>query len=407
MEKKRRSSRNAKPLDGFKIVDLTTVVFGPYASQLLGDYGAEVIKIEAPGGDSTRRIGPSAESGMASLFLGVNKNKKSIGIDLRKEQGRDALLRIVKGADVFMHNMRPAKVERLGLAPSVVRDRYPKLIYAELLGFSESGPYAGHPAYDDIIQGLSGLAGLMERHLGEPRYLPTAIADKVAGLFAVQAILAAAFERNKTGRGCTVTVPMFEAIVSFGLVEHLYGAQFAPPLGKIGYPRALMPWRRPYRASDDRFVCIMPYSDGNWRALLTALGDTQTLEDARFADLESRTQNIDVLYRILGGHVATRTSDEWLSLCRKLDVPAHRMNRVEDLEHDPHLKAVEHFKTLRDERMGQLVVPSNPIAFDGRPLGISVPPRLGADSRSVLSQSGFLPNEIDALVASGVIEVAS
>jgi crotonobetainyl-CoA:carnitine CoA-transferase CaiB-like acyl-CoA transferase len=395
---------SAQPLRGLKIVDLTTVVFGPYASQLLGEYGAEVIKVEAPGGDSTRRIGPSREAGMASLFIGVNKNKRSIGIDLRKEAGREALLRILRHADVFMHNMRPAKIERLGLGPKTLRAFSPNLIYAGLHGFGDSGPYAGSPAYDDIIQGLSGLVGLMECHLGEPRYFPMAIADKVAALFAVQAILAAVIQRSSTGTGTTIEIPMFESVVSFGLVEHLYGAQFSPPLDRIGYPRALMPWRRPYLTSDGAYVCIMPYSDANWRALLTAVGDLETLSDQRFSDLQSRTRNIDALYQRLGQHILSRSAQTWLNLCTELDVPAHRMNRLEDLENDPHLKAVQHFRTVRDERMGDLVIPANPITFDGHRLEHQVPPRLGADTLDLLGEAGLSADEIAKLELDGVIE---
>lgn len=395
--------RFARPLRGLQIVDLTTVVFGPYASQLLAEYGADVIKIEAPGGDSTRKIGPGTEAGMGSLFMGVNRNKRSAVIDLRQSAGREALLRIVSRADVFMHNMRPAKIERLGLGSSTLCALHPKLIYAGLHGFGERGPYAGSPAYDDVIQGLSGLVGLMESHVGTPRYFPTAIADKVAALFAVQAILAAVIQRAATGKGAAIEVPMFESVVSFGLVEHLYGAQFVPPIDRIGYPRALMPWRRPYKSLDGSYLCIMPYSDQNWSAFLAAVGDSDALADPRFLDLHTRTRNIDALYERLGTHVAKRTTDAWLVLCSELDIPAQRMNRLEDLEDDPHLKAVHHFRKLTDDDMGELLVPSNPIKFDGAGLEHRLPPRMGADTEEILLACGDDTETIAGLMTAGAV----
>jgi crotonobetainyl-CoA:carnitine CoA-transferase CaiB-like acyl-CoA transferase len=335
--------------------------------------------------------------------MGVNRNKRSAVIDLRTSSGRDALLRIVSHADIFMHNMRPVKIERLGLGPSILCERNPKLIYAGLHGFGEGGPYAGSPAYDDVIQGLSGLAGLMESHLGTPRYFPTAIADKVAALFAVQAVLAAVIQRTATGKGATIEIPMFESVVSFGLVEHLYGAQFIPPRDQIGYPRALMPWRRPYKSLDDSYLCIMPYSDQNWASFLTAVGDTEALTDPRFSDLHARTKNIDALYERLGAHIAKRTIEAWLKLCKELDIPAQRMNRLDDLENDPHLKAVDHFRTLSDDDMGDLMVPANPIKFDGAGLEHRLPPRMGSNTEEILQACGDNDETIKLLMAAGAV----
>ncbi len=240
----------AGPLRGLLVVDLTTVVMGPYASQALAEYGAEVIKVEAPGGDSTRHIGPGREPGMAALYLGTNRNKRSVLLDLKSAQGQDDLLAIVAGADVFMHNMRPEKLEALGLGPEVLRAANPRLVFAALTGFGREGPYSGQPAYDDVIQGLSGLAPMMEMQSGTPRYLPTTVADKVGSLVAVGAIMAALVQRQHTGAGATVEVPMFESVVSFGLVEHSQGDLFEPPLAPPGYRRALMPSRRPYATRD-------------------------------------------------------------------------------------------------------------------------------------------------------------
>jgi len=361
------------------------VVLGPYASQLLGEYGAEVIKVEAPNGDSTRRIGPSTEQGMGALFLGVNRNKRSVVLDLKTNDGIETLLALTATADVFMHNMRPEKLEALGLGPEVLRLQNPRLVFAGLVGFSSDGPYAGRPAYDDVIQGLSGLAALMEMQGGTPRYVPTTMADKIGSLFAVQAILAAIVERHHTGLGSTIEVPMFEAVVSFGLVEHMHGAQFDPPLERIGYLRALMPHRKPYQTSDG-YLCIMPYSDAHWQDFLHEVGDTGALSDPRFSNISERTRHISALYERLAKHIATRSTEEWLAVCRRLDIPAERMNRLSDLQTDPHLQAVGHFKRVNDPMMGDLVFPANPIRFDRWKPEVRVPPRLGQDTDAVLAE---------------------
>lgn len=394
-------SKNQGPLSGVRVIDLSTVVLGPYCTQFLGEYGADVIKIEAPQGDSTRQIGPAAEQDMASLYLGVNRNKRSVVIDLKRKEGHQSLCRLLENADVFVHNMRPKKLARLGLSAEAVTKLNPRIIYASLVGFSENGPYAGRPAYDDVIQGLSGMAALMELQSGIPRYLPTTMADKVASLIGVQAILAALLERNHTNHGATVEVPMYESLVSFGLVEHLYGAQFSPPRERIGYPRALMPNRRPY-ATQDGYICVMPYSDLHWHSFLTAVGDQTTLNDPRFADIGARTRNIDALYERLAAHIACRSTAHWIALCRELDLPAERMNRLEDLPNDPHLKAVGHFQQVNDSQMGTLVFPANPVSFDGWRPTPHIPPRLGEHTESVLRENGFSEDEICTLIASGV-----
>jgi crotonobetainyl-CoA:carnitine CoA-transferase CaiB-like acyl-CoA transferase len=388
------------PLTGVRVIDISTVVLGPYCTQFLAEYGADVIKIEAPQGDSTRQIGPATEADMASLFLAVNRNKRSVVLDLKHPEGRLALLKLVEHADVFVHNMRPKKLDRLGLSASVITARNPLLVHASLLGFSEKGPYAGRPAYDDVIQGLSGMAALMEMQGGTPRYLPTTLADKVASLIGVQAILAALVERNRSGRGAVVEVPMYESMVSFGLVEHLYGAQFSPPRDRIGYPRVLLPHRRPY-ATLDGHICVMPYSDRHWRSFLSAVDDQSTLADPRFADIAARTRNIDMLYERLSDHIACRSTAHWIALCRELDIPAERMNRLEDLPEDPHLQAVGHFQQVDDSAMGTLVFPANPVSFDGWKPRPRIPPRLGEHTETVLREQGFSESEIDVLFASG------
>src|SRR5665213_1073422 len=246
------------PLTGVTVVDLSTVVFGPLTSQILADYGANVIKVESLEGDSTRYTGPSIEKGMAALFLGVNRGKRSIALDLKRAEARQAAVALSDQADVFMHSRRPQKLDALGIAPQTLCGRNPRLVYAGPHGFAAGGPYSGRPAYDDIIQGMSGMVSLTEMQTGNATYLPTIAADKTSAQIAAHAILAALFARERTGRGGFVEIPMFESMVAFNLVEHLYGQQFDPPLGEAGYPRVLTQWRRPYRTADG-LICMTPY----------------------------------------------------------------------------------------------------------------------------------------------------
>ena len=390
----------ARPLDGIRILDLTTVMLGPYATQMLGDYGADVIKIEAPGGDSTRATGPAMERGMAATFIGCNRSKRSIVLDLKQVAAREALMVLVDQADVLIYNMRSQKMAALGLSADVLRERNPRLIVVAVHGFAEDGPYAGRPAYDDIIQGLCGLASLAEMRGGEPSYLPTVIADKSCALFATQAVLIALVARGRHGRGCYVEVPMLEAMVNFTLVEHFYGLHFRPPLGEPGYSRMLTTWRRPYRTTDG-YVCIVPYSDAHWSDFFTEAGRAAFLDDERFRGMAARTANIDALYAELAVCVALRSSADWLSACERLDIPAAPYNRLADLEQDPQLAQTGYFNTLQDPAMGSIVTPSAPLKFDSARAQPSLPPRLGEHTIEVLEQGGLERASIDKLLATG------
>jgi crotonobetainyl-CoA:carnitine CoA-transferase CaiB-like acyl-CoA transferase len=375
------------PLDGFRILDLSTVVLGPYASQILAEYGAEVIKIETPEGDSTRRTGPSTEEGMGAIFLGVNRGKKSVVLDLKTGAGREALLRLVDSADVLMHSIRPQKLAAIGLDPQTLRKRNPKLVYVGLHGFGEDGPYGGMPAYDDIIQGLSGCAGLMERQGGVAQYYPTIAADKTTGLVAAHAILAALLKRERSGEGSFVEVPMLESMVAFNLVEHMYGCHFDPPLGAPGYPRLLNPYRKPFRTLDG-YLCAMPYTDQHWKRFFAEAGEPALAKDPRFADISLRTRNIEALYEIAERLIATRTTAQWLAVCERLEIPASKMNRLEDLPHDEHLSATGFFETVEDAAMGRLKFPGVPVRFDGSRMPVRMAPRLGEHTESVLASIG-------------------
>ena len=266
------------PLAGIKVIDLTTVIMGPYAAQWLADLGAEVIKVETPLGDSTRFTGPSVESGMSSLFLGANRNKKAVVIDIKKPDGRDALLHLIGQADVFMHNMRPQKLGAVGLDPDTLRKKHPRLVYAGLHGFGQDGPYGGRPAYDDIIQGMAGNVAMMAQQGGVPRYFPTLTADKTSGLTVALNILAALVKQKATGEGAFVEIPMFESMVAFNLVEHLFGEHFEPPQGAPGYTRLMAGSRLPRKTLDGQ-ICLMPYTDEHWARFFAATGRPELAVD--------------------------------------------------------------------------------------------------------------------------------
>ncbi len=394
------STLPAGALSGIRILDLTSVIFGPYASQVLADYGADVIKVESPQGDSTRNTGPGYEPGLAAMFLSVNRNKRSAVLDLKQPAARDALLKLAESADVFMHSIRPQKMAALGLAPDVLHGRNPKLIYANLLGFGTGGVYEGRPAYDDTIQGLSGIADIMARQTGEPRYFPTIAADKTCGLIAAHAILAALFQRERSGAGQTIEIPMFEAMASFNLVEHFYGRHLRDAPGPTGYPRLMSPWRKPYRTSDGH-ICMMPYTDAHWRNFFTHSGHVQYAADPRFTDISMRTQHIDTLYSLAQDIVAEHSTQYWLELCERIEIPATRINTLDDLETDPHLASVGMFVDVMDEQSRGYRFTRNPVRMEHGSDPMQLPPRLGEHTRAVLSEAGLSTTEVEALFAAG------
>lgn len=388
------------PLAGIRILDMTSVMLGPYATQLLGDYGADVIKIEAPEGDTTRRTGPALEPQMAATFIGANRSKRSIVLDLKQAAARDALLTLIDQADALIYSIRPQKMAALGLAPDVLRGRNPRLVVVAVHGFGSDGPYAGRPAYDDIIQGLSGLASLSEVGGGEPSYVPTVVADKTCALFAVQAILTALVARGRHGRGSYVEVPMLEAMVNFTLVEHFYGAHFRPALTAPGYARLTTPWRRPY-ATTDGYVCIVPYTDQHWQRFFTEANRPELLQDKRFSTMSARTSHIDALYQELASCVAKRSTADWIESCELLDIPVAPLRRLADLEDDPHLQKTGFFISLEDFSMGKLVMPGAPLKFDGVGARPTLPPRLGQHTVEVLQASGVPSDTVTKMLQTG------
>jgi crotonobetainyl-CoA:carnitine CoA-transferase CaiB-like acyl-CoA transferase len=333
--------------------------------------------------------------------MGVNRNKRSIVLDLKTETGRNTMLRLADKADVFVHNIRPQKLEGLGLGAEALCKRNPRLIYAGLHGWREDGPYRGRPAYDDIIQGMCGAAGLMDRLTGEPRYVPTIFADKTSGLVAAQAILAALYHREKTGRGQFIEIPMFETMVAFIMVEHLHGLGFSPPQGEPGYARVLAPWRRPYRTVDG-YVCMLAYTDAQWRKFWTEVGKPEMMQDPRFADMAARSRNIEDVYRLAGEQMASRSTAAWLAVLDKLEIPAGPVKSLHEVLQDPHLAEIDFFKHFKHETEGELVMPDVPVRYSDSPASIErLPPHLGEHGQEILQEFGMSADEIAALAEQG------
>jgi len=389
------------PLSGIRVLDLTSVVAGPLATQTLADMGADVIKIESPDGDTTRYTGPARSPDMAALFMGLNRGKRSLVLDLKQPAAADALWRLVAGADLFIHSMRPQKIERLGFSHEAVCARNPRIVYAAIHGYRSGGPYSGQPAYDDVIQGQSGVAALMSEIAGEPRYAPTILADKTTASALVGAVAAALYAREKTGRGQFVEVPMFESMVSFVLAEHLFGHCFTPPVGKLGYTRVMGSWRRPYRTKDG-YLCMMAYTERHWRKFWATVGKPEVCDDPRFNSIAARSRNVVALYELAGACLADKTTDQWLALLRDLEIPAARMSSLDALLEDPQLKAGGFFKSAAHPSEGEIRFTDLPVRFgEAAAAAERLQPRLGEHSLEVLREAGLAESDIKALIASG------
>ncbi|OKO83056.1 CoA transferase [Bradyrhizobium sp. AS23.2] len=389
------------PLDGVRVLDLTTVILGPYATQILGDMGADVIKVETPSGDSTRYTGPRRSPDMAALFMGVNRNKRSIVLDLKQPEALEALYTLIEGSDVIVHNMRPQKAKKLGISPEAVQARNPKIVYAALYGYREGGAYAGRPAYDDVIQAQCGIASLMAQSAGRPRYAPIVIADKTCGLVGAYSISAALFKRERTGKGVVVEVPMFETMTSFVLVEHLYGKMFVGDGGHTGYTRVLDVWRQPY-ATSDGYIGMMAYSDQQWQRFWQEVDRPDLAADLRFKDLATRTVNISELYRVAGECLASRTTAEWEEALSRLEIPNAKINTLDELLNDPHLNEVGFYRTVRHETEGEIMLTDAPVTFDREAAPPSrLQPRLGQHSIEILRSAGVEQEKIRQMIKTG------
>ncbi|MEO1190884.1 MAG: CoA transferase [Pseudomonadota bacterium] len=387
------------PLDSVRVLDLTTTIFGPYATQMLGDLGADVIKIEAPAGDPVRQVGPARNPGMGALFLGANRNKRGIVLDLKQEAHKQALWALIETADIFVHNMRAAKIEELGFGPRALLARRPDLVYAGLHGYGEAGLYADRPAYDDVIQGEAGIADLFRRRDGAPALMPSISVDKGAATLAVGGILAAYIKRLRSGQGGFVEIPMFEAMVAFTFVEHQYGGIFQPPLSDYGYPRMLSAFRRPHRTADG-YLCMLAYTDKQWALFWSLTSRPELAKDERFATMAARSAHIGAVYEEAGKELALRSTDAWLELLKRHDIPAGAAKTLEEVREDPHLNAVGFFRSFAHETEGALEMPDMPYRFDQTPLPVRHgQPRLGDDTEAVLTEAGLDETAIAEILA--------
>jgi crotonobetainyl-CoA:carnitine CoA-transferase CaiB-like acyl-CoA transferase len=396
------------PLEGVRVVDLTTIVVGPICTRTLADYGAEVIKVEAPGGDLLRTMAEGSRNpGMSGKFINFNRNKRSIGLDIKKPEGLDALLRLIDKTDVFVSNVRPDALARAGLDYESLSKRNPRLIQCSILAFGRGGRYYGRPAYDPVIQSLSGVAGTIARATGEPRFVPMVMTDHTSGLIAAQAIGFALFRREKTGKGEAIDVPMLENMASFVSSEHLGAATFEPPVGPTGDGRLLSPNYRPVPTKDG-YVTVRPNTNVQAFAFFDAIGRPELKTDPRFDSAASRTKNAKAYFEVQATCLGHKTTDEWVDLFEKLDVPAARYNTIDELMTDPHLKDVAFFKEEEHPTEGKIRRSKIANVFSG---GVreneTHAPLYGEHTREILAELGYGKADIDMMVAGKAVTEAA
>ena len=386
------------PLAGIRVIDMTSVVLGPVATQILGDMGAEVIKVETQDGDATRQLGPARHPGMASYFLTLNRNKKSVVLDLKRPAAQVAIQRLAATADVFVHNLRPGAATRLGIDYPAISAANPRIVYAWASGYRPDSANRDRAAFDDVIQGESGLAALNGGRDGEPRYVPMVVCDKLCGHVLAGAVGMALLARERTGKGQEVHVPMMETMAAFNLVDHLWHGVFGEPEKGLGYPRMLTPYRRPY-ATRDGHVCLLATTDRQWRNLFAAIEFSELADDPRFSTIERRTANIDELYTMLAECMRRRTTAEWRARLDAFDVPNGVVNDLAGLLADPYLRDTGFFVPLDHPSEGPIVTTAIPVRFSASPGDIRLPPpRLGEHSEDVLAELGYSRAEIKELI---------
>ena len=391
------------PLDGVRILDLTTVVMGPYATQLLADLGADVVKVEPPEGDVMRYNAPMRSPGMGHIFMNANRNKRSVVLDLKNDAGRAACLAIARSADVLVYNIRPQAMARLKLGYEDLRAVNPRLLYVGAFGYSQRGPYAAKAAYDDLIQGAVGLPWLFREAGGAaPRYLPAIVADRATGLQVANVVCAGLYWREKSGRGQRIDVPMFESLLPLVLGEHLAGETNVPPQGGLGYGRMLAKGRRPYETRDG-YVCVLVYNDKQWRAFFELIGRPELQQDPKYATQEARSLDYEGAYALVAGEMKKRTTSEWIAALEAADIPVQRMNSLADIVADPHLAAIGYFREVEHPSEGRIRAMAVPSEWSESPPGYRRhAPRLGEHTREVLREAGLADAEIERMIESGV-----
>lgn len=390
-----------RPLEGVRVLEIASMIFGPLAGQYLGDMGADVIKLEPPEGDLTRSIGPRRSPQMGAFFLTSNRSKRSIVVDLKTPEGRQVLQKLVGQTDVLLHSLRTPAAKRLGLEYERLSQSNPGLVYCHVTGYGDDGLYAGRPAYDDIIQAASGLADLQTVVAGQPRFMPTIVADKISGVHAAYAIAMALIHRERTGEGQQVDVAMFETMAAFNMMEHQWGHAFEPPLDRMGYAPVASASRRPYRTKDG-YLALLPYSDADWRRFFELAGQPQIMEDARFATFAARQAHFREVWDEIERQVARKTNAEWLALLSNDDIPFSVVNRLEDLPQDPHLESVGFWSIEEHPTEGALRLPANPLKLSATPPQVTrLPPNLGQHSAEILREVGYGEADIEALLATG------
>jgi formyl-CoA transferase len=389
------------PLKGLRVLDLTAVVLGPFCTQMMGDWGAEIIKIETPTGDILRNSGVFRNRGMASVFLGTNRNKRSVSIDLKSPEGAEVLRRLIPTVDVLVTNIRPAGMARLGFGPEQCRALNPRLVFAVATGFGQDGPHRARPAFDEIIQAASGFADIVGGETGQPMFVPSLVADKITGITLLSALLAALYHRERTGEGQLVEVPMLETLTAFLSVEHLGGLAFEPQEGEAGYRR--LKYRKPAPTKDGH-ITLLPYSSANWVAFFTMAGRPDLVETLSVHDPVKRNAHIDKVYAAMAEIALGKTTAEWLALCEEHDIPATGFTRIEEVTEHPHLKAVGMFELHDHPTEGRIRLARPPARFEKTPANIRrMVPRLGEHTAEVLGEIGFSAEEIADMQARKVV----
>jgi Predicted acyl-CoA transferases/carnitine dehydratase len=388
-------------LNGIRVLDFTTVVLGPYATQTLADLGADVTKVEPLLGDGFRSVRPGRSNDMGAGFMNLNRNKKSIAIDVRTQEGLALVDAMVARADLVVHNMRPQSAARLGIGFERLKQVNPKIAYCYTSGFGAGGRDAAEPAYDDIIQARSGLASLNANAAGEPRFLPSIVADKVGGLHLAIGALAAYSAREARGEAVCLEIPMFEAMVSFLMAEQLAGRSFVPPLGKMGYERLQSPFRRPHRTQDG-FIAVLPYTTAHWERFLGLIGRKDLAADPRVLDPVERSRNIDMLYKVLDEVMISRSAEDWLAELRRLDIPCAPINGLNEVFDDPHLADVGLFEEFTHPTEGEMIAIRSPFRA-GQADADRPAPKLGGDTRSILAELGYGGEAIESLLERGIV----